>query len=72
MRFKDKTVFVTGAASGIGEVTARMFATEGARVVLADLLEEEGVAVTQAINETAGTRLLSSSMCRARRTGGTR
>ncbi|MDK3022698.1 SDR family NAD(P)-dependent oxidoreductase [Cupriavidus taiwanensis] len=54
MRFKDKTVFVTGAAGGIGEVTARMFAAEGARVVLADLLEDEGVAVTQAINETGG------------------
>jgi len=33
MRFKDKIVAVTGAASGIGLETVRAFATEGARVV---------------------------------------
>lgn len=37
MRFKDKTVIVTGAGSGIGRATARLFAAEGARVVAADL-----------------------------------
>ncbi|MCP1572346.1 3-oxoacyl-ACP reductase [Herbaspirillum rubrisubalbicans] len=35
-RFKDKVVIVTGAASGIGEATARRFSDEGARVLLAD------------------------------------
>lgn len=35
-RFKDKVVIVTGAASGIGEATARRFSEEGARVLLAD------------------------------------
>jgi meso-butanediol dehydrogenase / (S,S)-butanediol dehydrogenase / diacetyl reductase len=35
-RFKDKVVIVTGAASGIGEATARRFSREGASVVLAD------------------------------------
>jgi meso-butanediol dehydrogenase / (S,S)-butanediol dehydrogenase / diacetyl reductase len=35
-RFKDKVVIVTGAASGIGEATARRFIREGASVVLAD------------------------------------
>ena len=33
-RFENKTVVVTGASSGIGEATARRFASEGARVVL--------------------------------------
>ncbi|WP_343741883.1 SDR family oxidoreductase [Herbaspirillum huttiense] len=35
-RFKDKVVIVTGAASGIGEATARRFSDEGAMVLLAD------------------------------------
>ena len=34
-RFKDMTVVVTGASSGIGEATARLVAAEGARLVLA-------------------------------------
>ncbi len=36
MRLKDKVAVVTGAGSGIGEATARLFAAEGAIVVLAD------------------------------------
>ncbi len=35
-RFADKTVIVSGAASGIGEGAARRFAAEGARLVLGD------------------------------------
>ena len=35
MRFEKRTVIVTGASSGVGEACARLFAAEGARVVLA-------------------------------------
>jgi NAD(P)-dependent dehydrogenase (short-subunit alcohol dehydrogenase family) len=37
MRFQDKVVIITGGAGGIGLATAKRFASEGARVVLADL-----------------------------------
>ncbi|XYJ12229.1 SDR family NAD(P)-dependent oxidoreductase [Telluria sp. B2] len=38
-RFKDKTILVTGAASGIGLAAARRFLDEGARVVMLDIDE---------------------------------
>lgn len=40
-RFRGKTVFVTGGASGIGRATARRFVAEDARVIIADINEEQ-------------------------------
>ncbi|WP_435148804.1 SDR family NAD(P)-dependent oxidoreductase [Micromonospora aurantiaca (nom. illeg.)] len=40
MRFRDKVVLVTGGASGLGEATARRFAAEGAKLVIADINTE--------------------------------
>jgi len=40
-RFKDKTVLVTGAASGIGLAAARRFLDEGARVLMLDIDEDK-------------------------------
>ncbi len=42
MRLADKVAIISGAASGMGAATARMFAREGAKVVIADVLEDEG------------------------------
>src|SRR3984893_13170287 len=42
MRLEDKVALITGGASGMGASMARIFAREGAKVVVADVLEEEG------------------------------
>ena len=54
MRLKDKVAIITGAASGMGAATARLFAGEGASVVVADLLEREGEEVVADIARTRG------------------
>ena len=41
MRLKDKVAIVTGAAHGMGEAEARLFAKEGARVVVEDILRDQ-------------------------------
>src|SRR5262245_50927447 len=41
MRFKEKTVIVTGGAGGIGLAIASRFASEGSNVVLADISKEQ-------------------------------
>ncbi|WP_181801370.1 SDR family oxidoreductase [Streptomyces shenzhenensis] len=51
MRFKDKVIIVTGAGQGIGEGYARALAAEGARVVVAELNEEQGQRVAKEIGD---------------------
>ena len=53
MRLMNKVAIVTGASSGMGAATARLFAAEGAKVVLTDILEAEGIALTAEIGENA-------------------
>jgi NAD(P)-dependent dehydrogenase (short-subunit alcohol dehydrogenase family) len=54
MRLEDKVAIVTGAAHGMGEAEARLFAQEGAKVVLADVLGEQAEAVAADIRADGG------------------
>ena len=54
MRLKDKVAIITGGAHGMGEAEARLFAQEGARVVIADVLRDEGDRVAGAIRAAGG------------------
>jgi 3-oxoacyl-[acyl-carrier protein] reductase len=57
MRFQNKTVIITGAASGMGLDAAQAFAREGANVVLTDANAEAAKAATTGITENGGTAL---------------
>lgn len=48
MRLLDKVAIVTGGGRGIGEATAKKFAQEGARVVIADINQED---IERTVNE---------------------
>jgi len=54
MRLADKVALITGGASGMGAGMARIFAREGARVVVADMLEDEGKKVVGEITAANG------------------
>jgi 3-oxoacyl-[acyl-carrier protein] reductase len=57
MRLKDKVAVITGAGSGFGEGMARLFAEQGARVVIADINETGGKRVAQVIQQQGGEAL---------------
>lgn len=53
-RLEGKVAVITGAASGIGEATARLFAFERAAVVLADINDERGEKLAEEIRANGG------------------
>jgi len=53
-RLSGKVAIVTGAASGIGRTTALLFAREGAKVIIADINESDGIDVERQIINKGG------------------
>ena len=54
MRLKGKTAIVTGASNGMGSSESKLFASEGANVVLADIDSEAGQQLVEEISESGG------------------
>ena len=54
MRLEGKVAIITGGANGMGAEECRIFAREGAKVVIADILEEEGKQIEAEIAESGG------------------
>ena len=54
MRLENKVALISGGARGMGAVEAKLFAGEGARVVIGDVLEDEGRRTEAEINESGG------------------
>ncbi len=53
-RLAEKVVIITGAGSGIGRAMAMLFAQEGAKVVVADIVQERVTEVVEAIKQAGG------------------
>ena len=53
-RLQDKVALISGAARGQGACEAELFAQEGAKVVLTDILDDEGEAVAAEIRQQGG------------------
>ena len=55
MRLQNKVVFITGAGSGLGRESARLFAEEGAKVAAFDLVGERATATEKLVRDEGGT-----------------
>lgn len=62
MRLKDKIAIVTGSASGIGKEIALKYASEGAKVVIADLMLDKAQAAADEIAKATGAATMAVAM----------
>lgn len=52
-RLSDKVAIITGGSQGMGEATVRQFVAAGAKVVIADILDDKGKALADSLGENA-------------------
>ena len=57
MRLEGKVAIITGGARGQGAAEARLFAREGAKVTIGDVLDDEGAKVAEEISQSGGDAL---------------
>jgi len=60
-KLQDKIIIISGSTSGMGEAIARLFASEGARVVVNGQNEERGHQIAREINESGGQSIFVKS-----------
>jgi NAD(P)-dependent dehydrogenase (short-subunit alcohol dehydrogenase family) len=65
MRLEGKLAVITGAATGIGRATARLFVDEGARVVIADINETDGRRTVDELGAGEAASFLRADVSRA-------
>ena len=53
-RFTDRVVIITGGAQGLGRVTAKRLAEEGAKVVIADIQPDKAAATARDLSAETG------------------
>ena len=61
-RLEGKVALISGGARGMGECEARLFAREGAKVVIGDVLDEQGRKTAVEITQQGGQQPTSISM----------